>query len=321
MYFYQTRPAAKLVGTWERQGNDPPATYEFRSDTKYEWVCDDCPRRRQIASYEVSGNRLFIETTKDPFGRLIAPFAINAREQILFRLELMAGSDWATRDDRAFMAIARSMRAAAIPAYERCRWPAQDASNRRWVDHTVALLKVHEQALGDRLAQVYSTRWAGLPYRIDVVESVPLGGNTKQFVPAGPHILVSSSEPSNQDRAALELVFHEAGHVLAGPTQEALKRAVSARGGAVGGDFTHALIFYLSGETVRRVLEQAGEPYTPWLHTLKLVPDNVRDALSRTLSPYVSGQGTLDQAIDNFVQALTEPAPGRKLDSSNDQRR
>ena len=71
---------------------------------------------------------------------------------------------------------------------------------------------------------------------------------------------------------------------------------------------------------MRRVLEQAGEPYTPWLYTLKLVPDNVRDALSRTLSPYVSGKGTLDQAIDNFVQALTEPATGPKLDSSSDRK-
>ncbi len=245
----------------------------------------------------------------DYFAEIVVPFDVSAREQILFRIELMAGSDWATGDDRTFMAIARSIRASAMPAYERCRWPAQDASNRRWIEHAVALLKVHEPALGERLPQVYGIPWARLPYRVDVVDSVSqLGGNAQFFVPAGPHILISSSAPTNQDRAALEGIFHEASHSLAVPMEEALKRAVRARGDAVRGNISHAVIFYLTGETVRRVLEQAGEPYTPWLYTLKLVPDNVREALSRTLSPYLNGQGTLVQAIDNLVQALSPAA-------------
>jgi hypothetical protein len=32
------------------------------------------------------------------------------------------------------------------------------------------------------------------------------------------------------------------------------------------------------------------------------------DALSKTLSPYLSGQGTLAQAIDDLVQALSPAA-------------
>jgi hypothetical protein len=242
----------------------------------------------------------------DYFAEIIVPFAINAREQILFRIELMAGSDWATGDDRTFMAIARSIRAAAMPAYERCRWAAQNAGNRRWIEHVVALLNVHGRVLGERLAQVYGTSWAGAPYRVDVVDSV--GGNAQVFVPAGPHILVSSSTPDNQDRAALEAVFHEGSHPLAGKMEEAVKRALNARDNTVPSDLSHAVIFYLTGETVRRALEQAGEPYTPWLYALKLWPDNIRDALPKALSPYLNGQGTLVQAIDNLAEALSPAA-------------
>lgn len=240
----------------------------------------------------------------DYYAEIIVPFDISAREQILFRLELMAGSDWATGNDRTFMAIARSIRAAAMPAYERCRWPAQDASNRRWIEHAVTLLKVHEAALGERLAQVYGTSWGGLPYRVDIVESVLFGGNTQQFVPAGPHILISSSATDNQGRGALEVIFHEASHTLAGQMEGALRRAMSVRGIAIRGDISHAVIFYLTGEIVRRALEQTGESYTPYLYSLEIFPENVRDALAKTLSPYLSGQGTLVQAIDNLVQAL-----------------
>jgi hypothetical protein len=239
----------------------------------------------------------------DYYAETIVPFGINAREQLLFRIELMAGSDWAKGDDRTFMAIARSMRGAAMPAYERCRWAAQDTGNRRWIAHVVALLNVHERLLAERLAQVYGVSWSGVPYRVDVIESV--GGNTQVFVPAGPHILVSNSTPDNQDRAALEAVFHEASHALSAQVEEAMKRASNARTNAVPGDLSHAVIFYLTGETVRRVFEQAGEPYTPWLYALKLWPDNVRDALPKSLSPYLNGQRTLVESIDNLVQALS----------------
>ena len=71
------------------------------------------------------------------------------------------------------------------------------------------------------------------------------------------------------------------------------------------GDIGHAVIFYLTGEIVRRALQQNGEPYTPYLYSLKLFPENVRDALAKTLTPYLNGQGTLVQAIDNLVQALS----------------
>lgn len=117
---------------------------------------------------------------------------------------------------------------------------------------------------------------------------------------------MSSSRPERRRlNAALEVIFHEGSHSLAGRMAEALKAAIRARGGAVRGDISHALIFYLTGETVRRALEQAGEQYTPYLYAMKLVPDDVRDALSKTLSPYLNGQGTLAQAVDRLGQALS----------------
>jgi len=245
----------------------------------------------------------------DYFAEIVTPFDVNAREQILFRIELMAGTEWATGDDRTFMTIARSMRAAAMPAYERCRWPAQDASNRRWIEHAIPLLNVHERTLGVQLPEIYGTPWHRLPYRIDVVDTVsPFGANAQFFVPAGPHILIPSSPATTQGSAALEVIFHEASHSLAGAMEEALKRAVRARGDAVRGDISHAVLFYLTGEAVRRVLDQVGDPYTPYLYALKLVPDDVRDVISKALSPYLNGQGTLIQAIDNLAQALSPAA-------------
>ena len=69
----------------------------------------------------------------DYFAEVVSPFDVNAREQILFRIEVMAGSDWATGNDRTFMAITRSMRAAARPPTSavagRSRMPATVAGS------------------------------------------------------------------------------------------------------------------------------------------------------------------------------------------------
>ena len=53
--------------------------------------------------------------------------------------------------------------------------------------------------------------------RVDVVETVSwAGADSVGLRPPGLHILVSSSNSANQDRAALEIVFHEASHFLTG---------------------------------------------------------------------------------------------------------
>jgi hypothetical protein len=67
----------------------------------------------------------------------------------------------------------------------------------------------------------------------------------------------------------------------------------------------------LTGEAVRRTLEQAGDSYTPHLYALKLFPETFRDALPRTMSPYMNGKGSLAEAIDGLVQALVSAAGGR----------
>ena len=72
----------------------------------------------------------------DYYAAIVAPSGYQGREQIFTRLSL-AGiarlSDFSNDADRRFVEITANMRAAATPAYERCRWSSQDAANRRWI--------------------------------------------------------------------------------------------------------------------------------------------------------------------------------------------
>jgi hypothetical protein len=119
---------------------------------------------------------------------------------------------------------------------------------------------------------------------------------------------VSSSNSGNQDRAALEIVFHEASAFLTGfdsPLRAALAAATREGSGTVRGDLTHPVHFFMTGEAVRRVLEKAGEPpYAPYLYAGKLFSPEFRDAIKKVWPVYMDGKRTLQEAAADLIRAL-----------------
>jgi hypothetical protein len=250
----------------------------------------------------------------DYYAEIVAPVQFTAPEQFFPRLELagvVKKEALTNAAEQRLVDIIGGFRGAAAPAYERCRWSSQDASNRRWIHNVLPLLALHEKTLGQRLPELYGTAWAGLPFRVDVVETVSYAGaDSLNLRPPGLHILVSSTNPGNQDRAALEVVFHEASHFLTGfntPLRAALETAARDVGGGARGDLTHPVHFFMTGEAVRRVLEKPGEPpYTPYLYALSLFSGECREAIMETWPAYMEGKRTLQEAAADLIRALAK---------------
>jgi hypothetical protein len=248
----------------------------------------------------------------DYYAEIVSSAQFTAPVQMLPRLELAgAVKKEALTDaaDRQLLEVTSGFRAAAAPVYERCRWPAQDAANRRWIEGLLPLLAKYGPPLGDWLPKLFGTPWAGLPFRVDVVETASFAGaDSINLRDPGVHILVSSSAPANQGHGALEVVFHEACHFLTGfktPLRAALAAAARDGGGTVKGDLTHPVHFFMTGEAVRRVLERAGEPsYTPFLFALSLFDAEFRAAVKQTWPAYMDGKRTLPEAAADLIQAM-----------------
>ena len=248
----------------------------------------------------------------DYYAEIVSPGQFTAPEQSLPRLELagvVKKEALTNATEQRFLEIIGGFRGAAAPVYERCRWSSQDAANRRWIDNVLPLLALHEKTLGQRLSELYGTPWAGLPFRVDVVETVSwAGADSLNLRSPGLHMLVSSANPGNQDRAALEVVFHEASHFLTGfqtPLRAALEAAARNVGGSVPGDLTHPVHFFMTGEAVRRVLDKPGEPpYTSYLYAMSLFSNEFRDAIKKTWPAYMDGKRTLQEAAADLIRAL-----------------
>lgn len=249
----------------------------------------------------------------DYYAEIVSPADFLDHRQVLLRLHL--AGDALRPDDagsRQYVAIADGMRAAAAPAYESCRWPARDSENREWIEALGRRLATHEQAIARRLEKLYETSWNGLPVLVDVVETVSWSGaNSVPRDPAGGHLLISTSY---RGPAALEIVFHEASHLLVGrddPLQQALDRAARALDLPVPDDLWHPLMFYTTGETVRRVLQDAGEPdYTPMIFEIfgRSRWGRYQQAIERTWPAYLDGEQTLSEAARALLRAIAETA-------------
>lgn len=240
----------------------------------------------------------------DYYASVISSRKWSDRQQFLIRLDLAGVKELTREQDMRYCGIARSFMAAATPAYQACRWESQDHRNRDWIQSLITQLDAHEDAISRRLAKLYDKPLGGLPIRVDVVETVNWSGATTwMLLPDGGHIVISNVE---YGPLSLEYIFHEASHTLMGrnhPVRVALKQAAERTGITLPEDLWHAVLFYMTGETVSHELVEAGEPeYTPMLFEGNIFSQH-HAAMKQAWSAYLDGDRDLDQAAENLLRA------------------
>ncbi|HEX9943616.1 MAG TPA: hypothetical protein VGG03_16510 [Thermoanaerobaculia bacterium] len=247
----------------------------------------------------------------DYYAQIISPVEWNARQQFLLRMQLVGfDAEWRAggATDTEFVEIARSFRAVATPAYKACRWTAQDEKNRRWIAELKQRLDADEERLASRLEQLYQKRWKTLPILVDVVETVNWSGANTSWSDAGQGDILISSEP--QGAAAFETLFHEASHILmdrSDPVRQALEGAAKAADFRPPNDLWHVVLFYTTGEAVRRIVDERGQAgYTPMVYEIYGRGDWVeyREVLENNWRPYVDGKRSLAEAAASLIAAL-----------------
>jgi hypothetical protein len=191
----------------------------------------------------------------------------------------------------------------AAAALVRPRWSEDDARNRAWWRALEPALAEHGAALRDELVAIYGTPWPSAPVRVDVsCFAGPVGAFT---LDDPPHVTISSCLPSYAGAAALEMIFHEASHVLVGGVEAKLADEARRRGWEAPRDLWHALLFYTAGEVVRRRVDPSYLPYATQ-NELRMVLD-VEPALRSAWQPYLDGAVGRDAAIAALIEAVGPP--------------
>jgi len=248
------------------------------------------------------------------YAQIISPVEWNARQQFLLRMQLVGfDAEWRAAGGSEFVEIARSFRAVATPAYKACRWTAQDEKNRSWIADVRSRLAADEEKVVPRLEQLYQKRWKSLPILVDIVETVDWSGANTSWSNSGQGDILISSSP--QGAAAFEILFHEASHILmdrGDPVRQALESAASAVDFHLPDNLWHVVLFYTTGEAVRRILDARGQSsYTPMLYEIfgRGTWVKYRQALETSWHPYVDGERSLAEAAGSLIAALRRPEP------------
>jgi hypothetical protein len=252
----------------------------------------------------------------DYYSAVVSAKNWDSRQQLLIRWDLVGYRTESHPDAAAgeYLQVVAGFRAAAAPAYRACRWSAQDARNRRWIDDMKPRLAADEAQVVARLEQLYKTTWRTLPVLVDVVETVNWSGANTTWSDSGQGDILIASEPGGP--SGFETLFHESSHVLMDrntPVQNALAEAAKAAGVKLPNDLWHVVLFYTTGEAVRPIVEaREHAPYTPMLYGIFARGSwtEYREPLERAWRPYVEGTQSLAQAAAALVAALPKGSGG-----------
>jgi len=196
----------------------------------------------------------------------------------------------------------------AAPIYRAHGWVEQQRRNEAWIAEMRPQAARYAADVAATLAAVYHATWPPDPILVDAcAEAGPNNAYTTDG-PAGTggHTVVAVRAPSNSGDSGVETIFHEASHTLdtqiARPlVEEARRQHVEFPDG-----LDHALLFYTTGEIMRRAFARLGnsqyEPYGDRFGVYRNGWQTFRAALEKDWRPYLDGTTTYEAAVTALVR-------------------
>ena len=204
----------------------------------------------------------------------------------------------------------------AAPVYRAHWWNEQDRANREWIAQVTPMVQQMGVELSGQLSEVYQRPWPAGKLRVDVVW---YGGPYGAYTSLSPtHVTISSQDARNQGIYGFEVLFHESSHALAGSVNEAISREFRKRDKPIPRDLWHALLFYTTGELLRRDLAygtmtmaslQGADPssYQPYADRFRLYSggwERFRGLLDLYWRPYLENKVSFETAMARLASEM-----------------
>ncbi len=179
----------------------------------------------------------------------------------------------------------------AAPIYRKVWWPAHREGNRTWRSATQALVDRHGAEVVGYVTRAYGAAWPESGYSVHVSRLRDVGSAYSSGVTG--MIVAPSRSEFTAGLYALEAIVHEAMHQWDGQTFRAMRAA--APDARIPPDLSHALIFYTSGEAVRRVEPKfvpVADAFDIWplgLSGSKLPTQRLKPLLVEIWQPWLDG--------------------------------
>ncbi|HEX6463013.1 MAG TPA: hypothetical protein VFZ98_01115 [Vicinamibacterales bacterium] len=196
----------------------------------------------------------------------------------------------------------------AAPVYRLHGWIEQQHTNDAWITTLRPQVERHGAAMAAALAAAYHASWLPGPIVVDACEEA---GPNDAYTTAGPpgtagHTVVAVRSPANTGDAGVETIFHEASHTIDDRIARPFVEEAARQHLAFPDGLDHAILFYTTGEIMRREFARTGRPdYVPYGDRFDVYKNGwqtFRDALGRDWLPYLEGKAQFDAAVTAVVR-------------------
>ena len=188
----------------------------------------------------------------------------------------------------------------AAPVYREVWWPVHDARNRAWIAAMQGYLERYEPCLAGRLAVQLGGHWPEEPIRVDATVYANWFGAYTTFAP--PQITISTTAAASQGVSGLESLLHEAGHVLLGPLETAIRETAAQAERAPDPALSHLLLFYTAGDLVWRAIPNHptnAVRFGIWEQNGRARA--LRALIAREWRPWLDGERSMEEALRSLL--------------------
>lgn len=204
----------------------------------------------------------------------------------------------------------------AAPIYRAHLWPEHRRLNEEWIASTRPLVEQHAPALIRALTDAYHVKWPAEPFLVDAsFEAGPVGAYTTGGPPGVAAHTVIAPAKAGEPAVALEIVLHEASHSVDDQIVKLVDAEAARQQVKPLPELWHAIIFYTTGELVKRELHKEKDAsYKPYAYRFGVYDRGwqlLRAGLERDWQPYLDGKMEFPQALAKLVAdcSTKEEAP------------
>ncbi|MBD1581931.1 hypothetical protein HC733_06510 [Pseudoalteromonas sp. S16_S37] len=202
---------------------------------------------------------------------------------------------------------------ASVGLYKEHIWPRHCQQNQQWRVNLQSKLTHYGEGVYQRLSDLLLGELVSAPTHFVYAHARPF---TREgaFTSARSFVThINSFQPNYRDWYALELLFHELSHV---PffNNERLKNSIEQafvdQGIAEHGRIWHPILFYTVGEVTRQAIVKENPDYRPYANEKHLYQGrwDYLAELERYWLPYINGQVSFGEALDNLAKAIKQRA-------------
>jgi hypothetical protein len=201
----------------------------------------------------------------------------------------------------------RALLERAAPVYRKAWWSSHRASNRAFISSTQQLLNARGATVLQFITRAYQMPWPAGGYPVHAVAYASWAGAYSTWG----NLLIVSTNPGagTSGWGGLESVFHESMHQWDDAVEMLLTAQAGAAGGQVPFNLSHALIFFTSGEAVRRVAPAGYVPYADAAGVWQRGMTALKTTIEEIWLPYLNGRGTRDEALAALVRRTLVAQP------------